>query len=88
MPKLELSLSSPAPRTWPFFASNEFQVRNRPDPKSNSAALGQSESLVMIAPDDPKTNHLLAHGLESQCCECYAVVKNEYDRLLPARIST
>jgi CRP-like cAMP-binding protein len=27
-------------------------------------------------------------GLESRCCECYAVVKNEYDRLLPARIST
>jgi CRP-like cAMP-binding protein len=22
-------------------------------------------------------------GLESRCCECYAVVKNEYDRLLP-----
>ena len=27
-------------------------------------------------------------GLESRCCECYAVVKNEYDRLLPARIVT
>ena len=27
-------------------------------------------------------------GLESRCCECYAVVKNEYDRLLPTRIST
>ena len=27
-------------------------------------------------------------SLESRCCECYAVVKNEYDRLLPARIST
>jgi CRP-like cAMP-binding protein len=26
-------------------------------------------------------------GLESRTCECYAVVKNEYDRLLPARIS-
>ena len=22
-------------------------------------------------------------GLEARCCECYAVVKNEYDRLLP-----
>ena len=27
-------------------------------------------------------------GLENRCCECYAVVKKEYDRLLPARIST
>ena len=22
-------------------------------------------------------------GLEARCCECYAVVKKEYDRLLP-----
>ena len=27
-------------------------------------------------------------GLEARSCECYAVVKNEYDRLLPARIAT
>jgi CRP-like cAMP-binding protein len=26
-------------------------------------------------------------GLESRCCECYAVVKKEYDRLLPALIA-
>ena len=26
-------------------------------------------------------------GLEALSCECYAVVKNEYDRLLPARIA-
>ena len=26
-------------------------------------------------------------GLEQRTCECYAVVKNEYDRLLPARVS-
>ena len=26
-------------------------------------------------------------GLESRCCECYAVVKREYDRLLPALIA-
>jgi hypothetical protein len=24
-------------------------------------------------------------GLEKRTCECYAVVKKEYDRLLPAR---
>jgi hypothetical protein len=27
-------------------------------------------------------------GLESRTCECYAVVKKEYDRLLPARQAT
>jgi len=26
-------------------------------------------------------------GLERRTCECYAVVKKEYDRLLPAQIS-
>ena len=26
-------------------------------------------------------------GLESRCCECYAVVKKEYDRLLPNRLA-
>ncbi|MGJ7512614.1 Crp/Fnr family transcriptional regulator [Variovorax sp. GT1P44] len=27
-------------------------------------------------------------GLERRSCECYAVVKNEYDRLLPVRLAT
>ena len=27
-------------------------------------------------------------GLEARTCECYAVVKSEYDRLLPARLAT
>jgi CRP-like cAMP-binding protein len=27
-------------------------------------------------------------GLEARTCECYAVVKQEYDRLLPARLAT
>jgi Mn-dependent DtxR family transcriptional regulator len=26
-------------------------------------------------------------GLEARTCECYAVVKREYDRLLPARLA-
>ena len=26
-------------------------------------------------------------GLESRSCECYAVVKKEYDRLLPALVA-
>ena len=26
-------------------------------------------------------------GLEARTCECYAVVKKEYDRLLPDRLS-
>ena len=28
------------------------------------------------------------HGLEKRTCECYAVVKKEYDRLLPDRVAT
>ena len=28
------------------------------------------------------------HGLEERSCECYAVVKKEYDRLLPRQISS
>jgi CRP-like cAMP-binding protein len=35
--------------------------------------------------------HILAsdrHGLERQACECYAVVKREYDRLLPETLAT
>ena len=27
-------------------------------------------------------------GLETRVCECYAVVKKEYDRLLPERLAT
>ena len=27
-------------------------------------------------------------GLERRVCECYAVVKKEYDRLLPDRLAT
>ena len=27
-------------------------------------------------------------GLEARTCECYAVVKKEYDRLLPQRLAT
>ena len=27
-------------------------------------------------------------GLEQRTCECYAVVKKEYDRLLPAKLAT
>ena len=27
-------------------------------------------------------------GLEERCCECYAVVKKEYDRLLPKKIAS
>ncbi len=28
------------------------------------------------------------HGLEKRTCECYAVVKREYDRLLPEKLAT
>ena len=28
------------------------------------------------------------HGLERRACECYAVVKKEYERLLPEKVAT
>ena len=28
------------------------------------------------------------HGLEQRACECYGVVKKEYDRLLPENVAT
>jgi hypothetical protein len=31
---------------------------------------------------------LARERLEQRACECYAVVKNEYDRLLPASMAT
>jgi CRP-like cAMP-binding protein len=34
-----------------------------------------------------RINVLDRPGLEARCCECYAVVKREYDRLLPPRIA-
>jgi hypothetical protein len=27
------------------------------------------------------------HGLEKRVCECYAVVRKEYDRLLPEKLA-
>jgi Mn-dependent DtxR family transcriptional regulator len=27
-------------------------------------------------------------GVQKRCCECYVVVKKEYDRLLPATVAT
>jgi CRP-like cAMP-binding protein len=34
-----------------------------------------------------RTTVLDRHGLEKRTCECYAVVKKEYDRLLPAELA-
>jgi Mn-dependent DtxR family transcriptional regulator len=35
-----------------------------------------------------RINVLDRTGLEARSCECYAVVKKEYDRLLPDRMAT
>jgi len=35
-----------------------------------------------------RINVLDRSGLEHATCECYAVVKKEYDRLLPSRLAT
>jgi hypothetical protein len=41
------------------------------------------EKLGMIAYDDGTITVLDRPGIERRSCECYAVVKKEYDRLLP-----
>jgi hypothetical protein len=52
---------------------------------TESALLLQKESLIRYA-----RGHITVLdriGLEKRTCECYAVVKREYDRLLPAVIA-
>ena len=40
-------------------------------------------------PGADEVNHSLDRpGLEKRTCECYAVVKKEYDRLLPVKLAT
>ncbi len=48
--------------------------------------------LTKIGPDQVcawgASRYWTGPGLEKRTCECYAVVKREYDRLLPPRIAT
>jgi CRP-like cAMP-binding protein len=47
-------------------------------------AAGKLQVLGLISYNRGKIKVLNRKGLENKCCECYQVVKNEFDRLLPA----
>jgi Mn-dependent DtxR family transcriptional regulator len=47
-------------------------------------AAGKLQGLGLIEYSRGRITVLDRSGLEAQVCECYAVVKREYDRLLPA----
>jgi Mn-dependent DtxR family transcriptional regulator len=51
-----------------------------------TAAAGHLQDAGLI---DYRRGHITVidrAGLEKRTCECYAVVKKEYDRLLPAKV--
>jgi CRP-like cAMP-binding protein len=48
-------------------------------------AAGKLQALGLISYSRGRITVLDRAGLEAQVCECYAVVKKEYDRLLPAK---
>jgi CRP-like cAMP-binding protein len=51
-------------------------------------AAGRLQSAGLISYQRGKITALDRPGLEQRTCECYAVVKREYDRLLPPTIAT
>jgi CRP-like cAMP-binding protein len=51
-------------------------------------AAGQLQRAGLIQYARGRITVLNRPGLERRTCECYAVVKNEYDRLLPHRLAT
>jgi hypothetical protein len=48
-------------------------------------AAGKLQARGLISYSRGRITVLDRPGLEAQVCECYAVVKKEYDRLLPAK---
>jgi len=48
---------------------------------------GRLQAAGLISYSRGRINVLDRPGLEKRSCECYAVVKKEYDRLLPAKIA-
>jgi CRP-like cAMP-binding protein len=53
-----------------------------------TAAAGQLHKAGLIRYRRGRISVLDRAGLERRTCECYAVVKNEYDRLLPSPLAT
>jgi CRP-like cAMP-binding protein len=54
--------------------------------ESITEAAGKLQQKGLISYNRGQLNILNRPGLEAQVCECYAVVKNEFDRLLPIRV--
>ncbi len=48
----------------------------------------QLQKLGLIRYARGHISELDRQGLEQRACECYAVVKREYDRLLPEKLAT
>ena len=53
-----------------------------------TAAAGELQEAGLIRYQRGHIRVLDRPGLEKRTCECYAVVKNEYDRLLPLKLAT
>jgi CRP-like cAMP-binding protein len=64
--------------------ANMLGVRREGSPKPRSSCRRQGSSATRAVTSRCST----AQGLEQRTCECYAVVKKEYDRLLPDRPAT
>ncbi len=56
--------------------------------ESITAAAGRLQKAKLITYRRGHIEVLDRQGLEARSCECYRVVKNEYDRLLPAQMAT
>ena len=54
--------------------------------ESITAAAGKLQAAGLIEYSRGRITVLDRPGLEARVCECYAVVKKEYDRLLPAGV--
>ena len=55
--------------------------------QATRAAAGELQAAGLIEYSRGRITVLDRKRLEKRVCECYAVVKTEYDRLLPARAS-
>ena len=56
-------------------------------PATATAGANRLEAAGLIEYDRGRIRVLDRNGLEQRSCECYAVVRNEYDRLLPDRLA-
>jgi hypothetical protein len=48
-----------------------------------TVALGELRTARLIDNEHGQVTIIDRTGLEAACCECYRIVRNEYERLLP-----